>query len=164
MSFDPVWSPESQILLLGSWPSPKSWQQGFYYGHPRNRFWPLMARLTGSPLPETIPEKKQLLLHNRIALWDVLQSCTIQGAADSSIRDPVPNDLTPILQNAPIQAVFCNGSKAAQLYERYLLPATGIPAVRLPSTSPANAACSAEQLYQQWQFALTKYLSESGQF
>lgn len=154
MSFDPVFSAESHAIILGTWPSPKSWQQGFYYGHPQNRFWPLMARLTGRKLPETIGEKKELILESGLALWDVLESCTIQGAADSSIRDPVPTDLAALVRKTPIEAVFCNGAKAKQLYDRFLLPQTGIEAVKLPSTSPANAAFSPQRLYEEWNAAL----------
>lgn len=154
MSFDPVFSPESRAIILGTWPSPKSWEQGFYYGHPQNRFWPLMARLTEREVPKTIPQKKELILESGLALWDVLESCTIQGAADSSIRNPVPTDLAGLLQKTHIEKVYCNGAKAKQLYDRFLLPKTKIEAVRLPSTSPANAAFSPQRLYEEWNAAL----------
>ena len=160
MSFDPVFGPEARILILGSWPSPKSWEQGFYYGHPRNRFWPLIARLTGSPVPalEDIPGKKALLLAHRIALWDVLESCTIDGASDASIRDPVPNDIAGLLARLPVERVFCNGAAAAKIYKKYQQPLTGLPAVQLPSTSPANAAWSADRLAAAWGEAVGPWL------
>ena len=163
MSFDPVWCPQSRAIILGTWPSPKSWQQGFYYGHPRNRFWPLMAQLAGCPVPETIPQKKALILENGLALWDVLESCTIQGAADSTIRNPVPTDLAGLVKKTRIERVFCNGAKAKELYDRFLFPETGIPAVRLPSTSPANAACSAQQLCREWGAALAPVLEKGNE-
>lgn len=159
MSFDPVWSQESRAIILGTWPSPKSWEQGFFYGHPRNRFWPLLAELTKSPVPKSISEKKELILQNQLALWDVLESCTIQGAADSTIRNPVPTALAELLPKTGIKAVFCNGSKAFELYQKFLYAQTGLPAVRLPSTSPANAAFSLDRLKQEWGAALGPYLN-----
>lgn len=160
MSFEPVWGPGSRAILLGSWPSPKSWEQGFYYSHPQNRFWPLLASLVGCELPADIPAKKRLILQNGLALWDVLEHCTITGASDASIRDPVPVDLPGLLQKAPICAVFCNGAAAHKLYEKQLLPRTGIPAVKLPSTSPANAGFSLEKLQQVWGPALEPWLKQ----
>jgi len=158
--FAPVAGPQSRVLILGSWPSPKSRQQGFYYGHPQNRFWPLLAELTGEPLPapEDIEAKRQLILRHGLALWDVLAGCTITGASDASIRDAVPNDLTGLLRQAPIQVVLCNGATAYRLYQKYLQPVYGLPAVRLPSTSPANAAVRPPQLKQSWGEALAPWL------
>ena len=160
MSFAPVYGPSSRALILGSWPSPKSWEMGFYYGHPQNRFWPMMAALTGEPVPERmdIEAKKQLILRHGLALWDVLESCTITGALDASIRDAVPSDIRLVLDHCPIQAVFCNGAAAHRLYTKWLEPVSGIPAVRLPSTSPANAACRPEKLRQIWGEALAPWL------
>lgn len=158
MSFEPIYGPNSRALILGSWPSPKSWEEGFYYGHPRNRFWPLMAQLTQQEIPQDIPQKQQLILQNGLALWDVLQSCTIQGAQDASIKDPVPVEIQRVIANAPIQAIFCNGAMAHQLYQRYLQPVTGIKAIKLPSTSPANAAFSLQRLADCWQPALAPWL------
>lgn len=143
---------------MGSLPSPKSRQQGFYYAHPQNRFWRLMAALCGAQLPKDIPAKKALLLSHGLALWDVLQSATIQGAADATIKNPVAVDLTGLLARAPIQAVFCNGAAAHRLYQTHLQPRTGIAAHRLPSTSPANAAFSLEKLQQQWGEALNPWI------
>ena len=158
MSFEPVFGPASRALILGSWPSPESWRQGFYYGHPRNRFWPLLARLCGAQTPARVEEKRALILQNGLALWDVLESCTVTGASDASIKDPVPVDLAALLQQAPVEAVFCNGATAFRLYEKMLRPVSGIPAVRLPSTSPANAAFSMEKLAAAWGGALGPWL------
>ena len=160
MSLAPVYGPSSRALILGSWPSPKSWEMGFYYGHPQNRFWPMMAALTGEPVPERmdIEAKKQLILRHGLALWDVLESCTITGASDASIRDVVPNDIASLMQNAPIEAVFCNGATAHKIYTKYLQPVSGIPAVKLPSTSPANAACRPDALREAWGKALGPWL------
>ena len=162
MSFLPVYDENSRALILGTWPSPKSREMGFYYGHPQNRFWPLLAALTGEPVParEAIAAKKQLLLRHGLALWDTLERCTITGASDASIRDAVPNDIAGLLANAPIQAVFCNGATAYRLYQKYLEPVSGIPAVKLPSTSPANAACRPETLRQVWGEALGPWISK----
>ena len=156
MSFAPVYDDRSRALILGTWPSPKSREMAFYYGHLQNRFWPLLAALTGEPLRarEDIAAKKQLLLRHGLALWDTLESCTITGASDASIRDVVPNDITGLLRKAPIRAVFCNGATAYRIYTKYQQPLTGIPAVRLPSTSPANAACSPARLEALWGAAL----------
>lgn len=161
MSFEPVFGPASRALILGSWPSPESWRQGFYYGHPRNRFWPLLARLCGAQTPATVEEKRALILQNGLVLWDVLESCTVTGASDASIKDPVPVDLAALLKQAPVVAVFCNGATAFRLYETLLRPVSGIPAVRLPSTSPANAAFSMEKLAAAWGAALGPWLSAS---
>ena len=162
MSFLPVYDKNSRALILGTWPSPKSREMGFYYGHPQNRFWPLLAALTGEPVParEDIAAKKQLLLRHGLALWDTLERCTLTGASDASIRDAVPNDIAALLANAPIQAVFCNGATAYRLYQKYLEPVSGIPAVKLPSTSPANAACRPETLRQVWGAALGPWISK----
>ena len=143
MSFAPVYNAHSRALILGTWPSPKSREMAFYYGHPQNRFWPMLAALTGEAVParEDIEAKKQIILRHGLALWDTLERCTITGASDASIRDVVPNDIAGLLAKAPIEAVFCNGATAYKIYTRYLEPISGIPAVKLPSTSPANAAC-----------------------
>lgn len=145
---DPVFDERSRVLVLGSMPSPASREAGFYYGHPQNRFWRVLARLFDEPVATTNERKRDQLLRHHIALWDVVASCTISGASDASIQDAVPNDLNAILQSSPIQAVFCTGSKAAQLYTRLCEPATGVPCVRLPSTSPANAAVKFDELVE----------------
>ncbi len=140
----------SRILILGSFPSVKSREQKFFYGHPQNRFWRVLAALFDTPVPQTIPEKCAILEQNRIALWDVIGSCTIVGSADSSITDVVPNDLAPILRAAPIERIFVNGKTAERCYIRYTEPVIGRKAIVLPSTSPANAACSLERLIERW--------------
>ena len=149
-TFDPVWDERSRILILGSFPSVRSREEGFYYGHPRNRFWPLIANLTGSPLPHDIEEKRALLLRNQIALWDVCAACEVDGSSDASIRRAAANDLTPILSGAPIEAIFTNGQTAHRLYCRLIEPVCHIGAVCLPSTSPANAAWSLDRLCDEW--------------
>ena len=138
---------------------PKAREMAFYYGHPQNRFWPLLAALTGSRCPcGGYRRQKQLLLRHGLALWDTLESCTITGASDASIRDVVPNDIAGLLRKAPIRAVFCNGATAYRIYTKYQQPLTGIPAVRLPSTSPANAACSPARLEEIWGAALADWI------
>ena len=158
IAFPPVYGPDSRTLIVGTWPSPKSREQGFFYGHPQNRFWPLLARLLGAPVPQSVPEKKALILTHGLALWDTIESCTITGASDASIRDVVPNDIAGLLAKAPIEAVFCNGATAYKIYTKYLEPVSGIPAVRLPSTSPANAACRPEKLREIWQKELSNWI------
>jgi len=135
---DPVFDKDSQILILGTMPSPKSRENGFYYMHPQNRFWRVISELLGEPLPQTNDEKRALLLRRHIALWDVLESCEINGADDGSIKSPSANDFGVILKAADIKAVFTTGGKAAQLYKKLCLPKTGLEAKPLPSTSPAN--------------------------
>lgn len=158
-SIPPVWDGTSRVLILGSFPSVKSRETGFFYGHPQNRFWRVLAGLFGRPVPQTIPEKQALLLFHSIALWDVIGSCEIAGSSDQSIRNPVPNDISFILSGAQIRAVFCNGSLARQLYDHYLAPVTGLPAMQLPSTSPANASYSLPRLLDAWS-AILPFLEE----
>ncbi|MEE8836219.1 MAG: DNA-deoxyinosine glycosylase [Eubacteriales bacterium] len=145
---------DSRILILGSFPSVKSREQQFFYAHPQNRFWKVLAGITGSAVPETVEEKKNFLHASHIALWDTIHSCTITGSSDSSIRDVVPNDLTPVLEAADIRAIFCNGGTSYRLYGKYLEPATGRRAVKLPSTSPANAAWRLDRLKEAWKVIL----------
>ena len=149
-SFEPVYDKDSEILILGTLPSVKSRENNFYYGHKQNRFWKVLATLLKEPVPETIEEKKAMLLAHRVALWDVIQSCEIEGSSDASIRDVVPNDLTRILNTADIRAIYTNGGKAHELYGKYIEPVNGIAAQKLPSTSPANAGYSLERLLAAW--------------
>ena len=130
--------------------------QSFY------RFWPVLAALTGEPVParEDIEAKKQIILRHGLALWDTLERCTITGAADASIKDAVPNDIAALLAKAPIEAVFCNGATAFRIYTKYLQPVSGIAAVKLPSTSPANAACRPEKLREIWGAALLPWINK----
>lgn len=144
--FEPVFNKKSRVLVLGTIPSPKSREQGFYYGHPRNRFWKILSQVLEEPIPVTIDDKKDMLLRRRIAVWDVLAGCDIQGAADASIKNPIPNDMNRILKQAKIRAVFTTGSKAALLYRKYCEPVCHFPCTLLPSTSPANCRLSDEEL------------------
>lgn len=153
-SIEPVFDTESRVLILGTMPSPKSREVQFYYGHPQNRFWRVLAAVLGEEVPQSVPEKKAMLLQHRIALWDVLAECEITGASDSSIRNPVANDLSVILDHAPVQAVFTTGATAWKLYTRLQKPHTGIEAVRLPSTSPANCAVKMEALTEAYKAIL----------
>ncbi len=139
-AFQPVFDSHSRVLVLGTMPSPQSVRHGFYYSHPQNRFWPLLSALFDEPLPQTPEEKAALVLRHCIALWDVLASCDIDGASDASIRHPVPNDFTSLLQKTAIRTVFTTGKAATNLFQRHVAPVIGLNAVYLPSTSPANQA------------------------
>lgn len=149
-TFEPVWDEKSRILVLGTFPSVKSRENHFYYGHPQNRFWKVIADITGNPVPDTIEEKKALLLRSRIAVWDVIASCSITGSSDQSIRDVTVNDIPSLLQKSNISAIYGNGAKACELYDRYVKAQTGLDIVKLPSTSPANAAFGLERLLEVW--------------
>jgi TDG/mug DNA glycosylase family protein len=146
----PVYDERSRVLILGSFPSVKSREQGFYYGHPQNRFWRVLAGVLERPAPVSVEQKRALLLSSGIALWDVIGRCTVTGSADSTIRDACPNDLTLIMHSAPIGRIFANGKTAEKYYNAFLRDAVGLPAVGLPSTSPANAAWSLERLIGAW--------------
>ena len=150
----PVYDAHSRILILGSFPSVKSREAMFFYGHPRNRFWKVLAAVLECPVPTTVEEKRRLLLDNGIALWDVIASCEITGSADSSIRNVVPADLRLILDRAPVRTIFANGGKAYELFLRYCADMTQLPVVKLPSTSPANAAWTLDRLVSVWEEAL----------
>mgnify|MGYP001735723444 CR=1 FL=1 len=149
-TFGPVYDDASRILILGSFPSVKSRENQFYYGHPQNRFWKVMGALFGEPEPLGNEARTSFMLERRIALWDVIASCDIEGSSDSSIRNVVPNDLTEILQTASIRQIFTNGGTADRLYKKYCFPQTQQKAICLPSTSPANAAWSKERLLTKW--------------
>lgn len=153
-SFEPVYDKASEILILGTLPSVKSRENNFYYGHKQNRFWKVLAALLKEPLPDTIEEKKAMLLAHRIALWDVIQSCDIKGSSDSSIKNVQPTDIGMILEKTNVTQIYANGNKAGQLYKRYQFPVTGIEATVLPSTSPANAAWSFDRLCEAWRVIL----------
>lgn len=185
--FGPLYNENSRVLILGSFPSVKSREQEFFYGHPQNRFWKVMGALFGEPdpdsirslngtsvnsnretllkmheggdrangqqaayIPRTIEEKKALILDNGLALWDSIGSCEITGSSDASIRNAEPNDLRIITGNCDIRAIYCNGKKSLEVYNRYIEPVLGRPAKALPSTSPANAAWSLERLIEAW--------------
>lgn len=146
----PVYDADSNILILGSFPSVKSREAGFFYGHPQNRFWKVTAAVFGEEVPGTIEEKKTFLLRNKIAVWDVIKSCDIEGSSDSSIKNVTVNDLEEILNAADIREIFVNGKTALRYYEKYTEQRIGRKAVCLPSTSPANAAWSVEKLVEAW--------------
>lgn len=147
---EPVYDGDSRILILGSFPSIKSREEGFFYGHPQNRFWKVLSAVCETATPVTVDEKRLFLLANRIAVWDVIKSCDIVGSSDSSIKNVVPNDLNIILKYADIRKIFVNGRKAEELYKRYIQPQIHIEAVCLPSTSPANAVWRLEKLVEEW--------------
>lgn len=152
----PVFDESSRVLILGSFPSVKSRETKFFYGHPLNRFWRVLSAVYGAPCPESVAEKKRLLLDNRVALWDVIAECEITGSGDSSIKNARINDLGEIFSAARIERVFCNGATAHRLYIKRCEPLVGLPARRLPSTSPANAAYSLEKLINEWKTALAQ--------
>lgn len=149
--FEPVFDENSKVLILGTFPSVKSRENRFYYGHPQNRFWKVIAGLTESEVPQTIEEKKKLLLEHGIAIWDVIESCDIIGSSDSSIKNVVPANIERVVANSKIQNIYANGGTAKKLYEKYSQKKTGREIIGLPSTSPANAAYSLERLLECWQ-------------
>lgn len=148
--FESIYNEESKILILGTFPSVKSRENQFYYGHPQNRFWKIMAVLFAHEPLSTIEEKKEFLLQHRIAIWDVIASCDITGSSDSSIRNVVPTDLSVILEKAKIERIYANGATAARLFQKYQEPIVRRDIITLPSTSPANAAYSLERLLECW--------------
>jgi hypoxanthine-DNA glycosylase len=162
--FEPVYDERSRVLVLGSFPSVISRENGFYYGNPRNRFWPVLAACTGRNMPphlaqeESIAAKKLLLLDEGIALWDVVESCDLRGSSDSTIRNVTPVPIERVLDKARIRIVLANGRTAENLYRRFLESRVGLEAIGLPSTSPANAAYSLARLTERWHDALAPYL------
>ena len=155
--FPAIYAPDSRILILGSFPSVKSREQMFFYGHPQNRFWRVLAAVLGEETPQTAAEKKSLLLRHGVALWDVIASCDIAGSSDASITNVVPNDLSRILDAAPVRRIFCNGGTAYRFYRRYDEAVWG-KAEALPSTSPANARTGVQALTERWRAALAPWL------
>lgn len=147
---EPVFDENSRILVLGSFPSVKSREQMFFYGHPQNRFWRVVSAVFECAVPKTVEEKRSLLLDKGIALWDVISSCDIEGSSDSSIKNVVPNDLTKIFKRANIKKIFVNGKTAEKYYNKYIKNVIKKEAVCLPSTSPANAAWSFDRLVRAW--------------
>ena len=157
--FPPVWDKQSRILILGSFPSVKSREEGFFYGHPRNRFWKVLSAVLSCREPAYNKKKKEMLLTHGIALWDVIAVCEIKGSSDSSIRNVIANDFTELLQQSQINAIFTNGKTAGRLYHKYVEPTTGITADILPSTSPANAAWSLERLIESYREKIVQFIS-----
>ena len=152
----PVFDKESRVLILGSFPSVKSREVMFYYGHPQNRFWRVLGTVLECDFPDGAEERRELLLKNKVALWDVIASCEITGSSDSSVRNVVPNDISEILGNGNIRAIFVNGRCAEKYYRKYIQPTTGIECITLPSTSPANAAFSFDKLCKLWSVVAEK--------
>ena len=148
--FPPLFDKDSRILILGSFPSVRSREMNFFYGHPQNRFWKVIAGIFDEKIPESIEEKKELILKHHLALWDVIAECEITGSSDASIKNARANDLSEILENASIEKIIVNGKTAEKLYIKYIEPVTGMKAVVLPSTSPANAAWSLDRLISVW--------------
>lgn len=148
--FPPVYGGNSHILILGSFPSAASREVNFYYGHIRNRFWKVLSLVCGEPVPEDIDGRKEFILAHGLALWDSIASCTVAGSSDASIKDVVPNKIWELLERAPIERIICNGKTSHACYEKYVFPETGVHAVCLPSTSPANAAWSLGRLAEAW--------------
>lgn len=146
----PMFNEHSKTLILGSFPSVKSREMCFFYSHPQNRFWRVMARVCDSAVPETIEDKTQMILSNGFALWDVIHSCEIEGSSDSSIKNVVPNDISIILNHSQVSRIFVNGKKAEGLYKKYIEKTVGMKAIYLPSTSPANASWSEDRLAEFW--------------
>lgn len=153
----PIYNENSRILILGTMPSPKSREVNFYYGHPQNRFWRVISAVRGEEVPQTVEQKTQFLLRNSIALWDTLSSCDITGAADSSIKNAQPNDLSGILGTADIHMIFTTGKTAYKYYCAYQRDKTGIDAVCLPSTSPANARMKLDELIEEYKI-INRYI------
>lgn len=149
-TFEPVWNSNSKILILGTFPSVKSRKNNFYYGNPQNRFWKVIANVFGIAEPQTVDEKKQMLLNLEIAIWDVIESCEIIGSSDNSIRNVSANDIHGLVSASDIKKIYANGNKAAELYRKYVQDSTGIEIITFPSTSPANAAYSLERLVFEW--------------
>lgn len=149
-NIEPVYDKESRVLILGSFPSPKSRAQGFFYGHPQNRMWKVLSAVFEEPVPASIEEKKAFLHRNHIAMWDVLASCEIEGASDTSIKEEKPNCLTPILETADIKAIFTTGSAAAKFFRKYDAENCNVPHFQLKSTSPANASAKLPDLIENY--------------
>lgn len=149
-NIEPVFDEKSDILILGSFPSVKSRETGFFYGHPQNRFWKVLSGVLGCDTPVTIEDKKEMLLKHHIAVWDVIAKCDITGSGDSSIKNVVPNDISGIIKKSNVRKIFCNGRTAFNLYKKYIEKNTGLEAEYLPSTSPANAGYSLDKLKSEW--------------
>ncbi|MCR2032182.1 DNA-deoxyinosine glycosylase [Anaerofustis stercorihominis] len=145
----PVYDKNSKILILGSFPSVKSREAQFFYGHPQNRFWKVISSITDTKLPGTIEDKRKMLINNNIAVWDVVASCDIEGSSDSSIKNVVVNDLSEILKETNIKTIFLNGGTAYNLFKKYNKD-LNMNIIKLPSTSPANARYSIEMLINDW--------------
>ena len=160
-TIDPVWDENSKVLILGSFPSVKSREEGFFYGHKQNRFWRVLASVCDCSVPQNIDEKKSMLLANGIAVWDVIHSCDIVGSSDSSIKNVVPADIERVVANSKIQNIYANGGTAKKLYEKYSQKKNGREIIGLPSTSPANAAFTMDRLLEKWKVISPYFHCES---
>ena len=152
----PVFDERSKILILGSFPSVKSREQAFFYGHPQNRFWKVLSGVLNKELPITTDEKRKFLLENHIAVWDVIGECDIKGSSDASIKNVKPNDLSVILDNSSVTKIFVNGKTAEKYYRQYIEKSLGIKAITLPSTSPANATFTLDKLIEAWRIIIDR--------
>lgn len=157
-NIQPVWNKESKILILGSFPSVLSREQEFFYGHPQNRFWKVLAGILNEAIPTTIEQKKEFLLKNHIAVWDVIGSCEIEGSKDHTIQNVVPNPIQDILYQTNIQKIYLNGKTAEKYYLKYIYPTLLYEAIPLPSTSPANAKFNVNMLIDKWKIILNALL------
>lgn len=156
-TLEPIYNNESKILILGSFPSVKSREAKFYYHHPQNRFWKILAAIFNDDKINTIDEKKEFLLRHKIALFDVIASCTITGSSDSSIKDVTVNDIEKIINNSKINCIFTNGNLANKLYHQYFDDKISLPVIKLPSSSPANASYRLDRLIENWK-VIKEYL------
>ena len=154
---EPIYDKNSKVLILGSMPSVKSREVGFYYGHPKNRFWKTLEKVYDERIGESKEEKIAFLKKHHIALFDVLKSCDITSSKDGSIKNPVPNDFTEILKNSKIKAIFTTGRKAYELYQKYCYKETRIEAIYLPSTSPCNCPKGIEEKLKDAYSEIKKY-------
>lgn len=154
----PFYNKDSKILILGSFPSVKSRESGFYYAHPRNRFWTVLSGVFGYPIPSTVEEKKKMLTDNRVALWDIIGSCRIEGSSDMSICDVIPNDIGGIIRECGAEAVFLNGKTSAKYFEKFIADKVNVPYTVLPSTSPANASYTYGELLRIWKDAISGHI------
>lgn len=156
----PVYDENSRILILGSFPSVKSREAMFFYGHPQNRYWKVLAAIFEEEVPMTVPDRRAFLIRNHIAAWDVIASCDIEGSADSTIRNVTANDLRPILEKSKIENIFVNGKTAEKMYKKYTQPILNRECICLPSTSPANAAWKLDKLIEAWRIIKTPTISK----
>ncbi len=146
----PLYNQDSKILILGSFPSIKTREYGFFYGHPQNRFWPILEVLFNEELTRDIEQRREFILKNKIALYDSIYQCDIIGSSDASIQNVVPSDLSEVFENADIKQVFCNGATSYKYYKKYHAKKSGIKGISLPSSSPANARYRLDDLVREW--------------
>lgn len=148
--FDPCFDSNSRILILGSFPSLKSREEAFYYAHPQNRFWKVLGCVFNENVGESKNDREAFILSHGLALYDVIEQCLISGSSDASIKEVIPANLAPFFEKAHISRILLNGKTATRYFKKYQKEKEGIEVVSLPSTSPANAACSLEQLVREW--------------